>query len=29
LRDPGGRYGYTTDLDAWMVTRGDAWGDHI
>jgi hypothetical protein len=29
VRDPGGRYGFTTDLDAWMVTRGDAWGDHI
>lgn len=29
LRDPGGKYGFTTDLNAWMVTRGDAWGDHI
>jgi hypothetical protein len=29
LRDPGGRYGFSTDLDAWMVTRGDAWGDHV
>ncbi len=29
LRDPGGKYGFTTDLDAWMVTRGDAWGDHV
>jgi len=29
LRDPGGRYGFSTDLDAWMVTRGDAWGDHL
>lgn len=29
MRDPGGRYGYSTNLDAWMVTRGDAWGDHV
>ena len=29
LRDPGGRYGLSADLDAWMVTRGDAWGDHV
>src|SRR4029077_14877154 len=29
LRDPGGRYGLSTNLDAWMVTRGDAWGDHV
>jgi hypothetical protein len=29
LRDPGGRHGFSTDLDAWMVTRGDAWGDHV
>jgi hypothetical protein len=29
LRDPGGKYGFSTDLDAWMVTRGDAWGDHV
>jgi hypothetical protein len=29
LRDPGGEYGLSTDLGAWMVTRGDAWGDHL
>ncbi|HUJ52622.1 MAG TPA: hypothetical protein VLX08_03640 [Steroidobacteraceae bacterium] len=29
LRDPGGRHGLSTDLSAWMVTRGDAWGDHL
>jgi len=29
LRDPGGEYGLSTNLDAWMVTRGDAWGDHV
>jgi hypothetical protein len=29
LRDPGGKYGLTTNLNAWMVTRGDAWGDHV
>jgi hypothetical protein len=29
LRDAGGKYGLSTDLDAWMVTRGDAWGDHL
>jgi hypothetical protein len=29
LRDPGGAYGLSTNLDAWMVTRGDAWGDHV
>lgn len=29
LRDPGGKYGLSTDLGAWMVTRGDAWGDHL
>jgi len=29
LRDPGGSHGLSTDLDAWMVTRGDAWGDHL
>jgi hypothetical protein len=28
LRDPGW-CGFATDLDAWMVTRGDAWGDHV
>jgi hypothetical protein len=29
LRDPGGSCGLSTDLNAWMVTRGDAWGDHV
>lgn len=29
VRDPGGQCGCSTDLDAWMVTRGDAWGDHV
>jgi hypothetical protein len=29
LRDPGATHGLSTDLDAWMVTRGDAWSDHL
>jgi len=29
LRDPGAAHGLSTDLDVWMVTRGDAWGDHL
>jgi hypothetical protein len=29
LRDRGGKYGLSTDLDTWMVTRGDAWGDQL
>lgn len=29
LRDPGARHGLSTELDAWMVTRGDAWSDHL
>ena len=29
LRDSGGKYGLSTDLNAWMVTRGDAWSDHL
>ena len=29
LRDPGARHGLSTDLGAWMVTRGDAWSDHL
>ncbi len=29
LRDPGGKYGLSTDLGTWMVTRGDAWGDQL
>lgn len=29
LRDPGGQHGLSHNLDAWMVTRGDAWSDHL
>jgi hypothetical protein len=29
LRDAGGKHGLSTNLDAWMVTRGDAWGDQL
>jgi hypothetical protein len=29
LRDPGGKHGLSPHLDAWMVTRGDAWSDHL
>jgi hypothetical protein len=29
LRDRGGKYGLSTDLDTWMVTRGDACGDQL
>jgi hypothetical protein len=29
LRDPGAVHGLSTDLGAWMVTRGDAWSDHL
>jgi hypothetical protein len=29
LRDPGGKFGLSTDLDNWMVTRGDASGDQL
>jgi hypothetical protein len=29
LRDVGGKNGLSTDLGAWMVTRGDAWGDQL
>jgi hypothetical protein len=29
LRDPGGKHGLSPDLDVWMVTRGDAWSDHL
>lgn len=29
LRDPGAKHGLSTDLGAWMVTRGDAWSDHL
>ncbi len=29
LRDPNGKHGLSTELDAWMVTRGDAWSDHL
>jgi hypothetical protein len=29
LRDPRGKYGVITNLDSWMVTRGDAFGDQL
>lgn len=29
VRDPGGKHGLSSNLDAWMVTRGDAWSDHL
>jgi hypothetical protein len=29
LRDPGGKNGLRPNLDTWMVTRGDAWSDHL
>lgn len=29
LRDPGGKHGLSPNLDDWMVTRGDAWSDHL
>jgi GNAT superfamily N-acetyltransferase len=29
LRDPGGKHRLSPNLDAWMVTRGDAWSDHL
>jgi GNAT superfamily N-acetyltransferase len=29
LRDPDAKHGLSTDLDAWMITRGDAWTDHV
>jgi hypothetical protein len=29
LRDAGGKHGLSMNLDAWMVTRGDAWGDQL
>lgn len=29
LRDPGGKHGLSANLDDWMVTRGDAWSDHL
>jgi hypothetical protein len=29
LRDPGGKHGLSPNIDAWMVTRGDAWSDHL
>ena len=29
VRDPGAAHGLSPDLGAWMVTRGDAWGDHL
>jgi hypothetical protein len=29
LRDPGGKHELSPNLDVWMVTRGDAWSDHL
>ena len=29
LRDPLGKYGINTNLDNWMLTRGDAFGDQL
>lgn len=29
FRDPGGRDGLSRSLDAWILTRGDAWSDHL
>jgi hypothetical protein len=29
LRDLGGKHGLSPNLDAWTVTRGDAWSDHL
>ena len=29
LREPAGEHKLSTNLDAWMVTRGDAWSDHL
>jgi hypothetical protein len=29
LRDPGDKHGLSPKLDDWMVTRGDAWSDHL
>jgi hypothetical protein len=29
LRDPRGKYGVSTNLDSWMLTRGDAFGDQL
>ena len=29
LRDPDGKHGLSPNLDAWTVTRGDAWSDHL
>jgi hypothetical protein len=29
LRDPGAKHGLSLNLDDWMVTRGDAWSDHL
>ena len=29
LRDPDTRHELSTDLGDWMVTRGDAWSDHL
>lgn len=29
IRDPLGAQGLSGNLNTWMVTRGDAWGDHL
>jgi hypothetical protein len=29
LRDPDSKHGLSPNLDVWMVTRGDAWSDHL
>jgi GNAT superfamily N-acetyltransferase len=29
LRDPGGGHELSPNIDDWMVTRGDAWSDHL
>ena len=29
LRDPRGKHGVSTNLDSWMLTRGDACGDQL
>lgn len=29
LRDPGDKHGLSQNIDVWMVTRGDAWSDHL
>ena len=29
VRDPGDKHGLSPKLDEWLVTRGDAWSDHL